>query len=219
MRRDEVGLRRVIREMLLTESVLPPNFANEASHSMGWISPLREYHFDPQRPDHGDWALQFAKSDPALAPQLETAIRPIIEPPGLSDKEKEQFEQLRQREDDARARKPGAVRLTWREMQGIAGLREKMAGKPGDPYKDVYKLSLIKFAAKDVLLNAGWGKVSNAYTLEIRGAGGLVIEKWMELAESAPGHNPEATHRIFGSDKKLAFEGSYWEINPRNIRT
>lgn len=197
----------------------PEGFARETSHSKGWISPRGEYYYDPQRPDHCDWALEFAKGDPELTPKLEAAIRPIVDPPGLSDDEAVEFLELKQRESDYRNNVVGEKPWTWKAMGRIAELRLKLRGKQSDPYKDTYKVYMMKDAAKDVLLDAGWGKVSNAYTLEIRPPAPFVIEKWMELAENAPGHNPEATHRIFGKERTLLFEGSYWDINPRKIRS
>lgn len=196
----ESRIRSLIREMLIlegVEDVPPPGFARETSHSMGWISPEGKYHFDPRQTDHGDWALRFAKDNPALARELEAAIRPIIEPPGLTPEEREEFKELRKREEDARDRKPGAKRLTWGEMRRIADLREKRAGKPGDPYKDEYKVYQMKVAAKKVLLRAGWGKVSNAYLLELLEPSAPVIETWLKLADRAPGHNPGATHTVW----------------------
>ena len=215
----ESVLRRIIREetQRLAESALPLTFAKEVSHSMGWISPSGEYHYDASLADHGDWALQFVKGDPVLAPQLEVAIRSIIEPPGLDAKEAAEFLELKQRESDNRNHIAGEKPWTWKAMQRIASLREKRVGKSLDPYQDVQKVYLIKVAAKGVLLDAGWGKVSNAYTLEIRGQARAVVEKWMELADT-PNHNPEAEHRIFGKGEKVVFRGSYWDINPRNIR-
>ena len=47
MRITEGQLRRIIREEITSEV---------GSHSQGWIDPEGGYHYDPEMPDHGEWA-------------------------------------------------------------------------------------------------------------------------------------------------------------------
>jgi hypothetical protein len=204
---DESLIRNLVRSML-TESAVPQNFASSATHSAGWISPGGEYFFDPNRRDHGEWAVFQVEKDPklmaAFLEELKKETDPIPPPPPRTPAEQAIY--------DAKS-EMGKKMDDWRRQGG-----RKLEGKPIPAYRDMGELyysdiqSEVRSAALRTLLMHDWSKVINAYGLEVgEYPQRIAIDKWMELGSSA-GSNPDNMHIIFSKNKKFV-EGDWFDID------
>ena len=205
-------VRRLVREILLSESVAPPNFASSVTHSAGWINPTGEYFYDPNRRDHGEWAAFQAEKDPKLMATLLAELKketdPIPPPPPRTPAEQAKYD----------AKSPTGKRMDDWQRQGGRSL----SGKAIPPYKNMEELyyssiqSEVRFSAQRALLMNGWGKVSNAYGLELWNPSRSVLETWMNLGMEA-GSDPEMYHAVYGNKK--TFVGGGWSEIESFMRT
>jgi len=202
--KNESLVRSLVRS-ILTEA-LAPNFASSVTHSAGWISPGGEYFYDPNRRDHGEWAAFQAEKDPklmeALLEELKKQTGPIPPPPPRTPEEQAVYDK----------KSPTLQKMLDWQRQGGRSLK----GKSIPPYKNMEELyysdiqSEVRFSAQRALLMNGWGKVSNAYGLELWVPSRVVIETWMNLGMEA-GSDPEMYHTIYGNKKTFA-EGDWNQI-------
>jgi hypothetical protein len=204
---DESLVRNLVRSML-KESTVPQNFASSVTHSAGWISPDGEYFFEPNRRDHGEWAAFQIEKDPKLMAtflqELKKETDPIPPPPPRSPAEQAAY--------DAKS-EMGKKMDDWRRQGG-----RKLDGKPIPPYKNMGELyysdiqSEVRSAALRTLLSHNWGKVINAYGLEVSDNPlRIVIDKWMDLGAEA-GSDPGNMHVIFSKDRRFV-EGEWFDID------
>jgi len=201
---DESLVRSLVRSMLAEAAA--PDFASSVTHSAGWISPQGEYYYDPQRRDHGEWAAFQAEKDPklmaTLLEELKKETDPIPPPPPRTPTEQAAYDKKSptfQRMDD------------WRRQGG-----RPLKGKPIPPYKDMSELyysdiqSEVRSAALRALLMNGWGKVSNAYGIELWKPSKSVLETWMNLGMEA-GSDPERYHNVYDKNGSIV-EGDWMTI-------
>jgi len=198
---DESLVRNLVRSML-KESAAPQNFASSVTHSAGWISPQGDYFYDPQKRDHGEWAAFQAEKDPklmaAFLEELKKETDPLPTPPPRSPAEQAAYD----------AKSPMGKKMDdWRRQGG-----RPLEGKAIPPYRDMGELyysdiqSEVRSAALRALLANGWGKVSNAYGIEVWKPSRSVIEKWLNLGMDA-GSDPEMYHNIYDKNGSLAQGG------------
>ena len=201
-RKNESLIRSVVRS-ILTESMAPSNFASSVTHSAGWISPEGEYLYDPNRRDHGEWAAFQVEKDPKLMATFLEVLKqetgPIPPPPPRTPAEQTEYD----------AKSPTGKKMDdWRRQGG-----RPLSGKAIPAYKDMGELyysdiqSEVRFSAMRALLMNGWGKVSNAYGLELWNPSRTVLETWMNLGMEA-GSDPEMYHTVYGNKK--TFVGGGW---------
>ena len=208
--KNESLVRSLVRGML-TESYPPPAFAQSTTHSVGWISPTGEYFYDPSKPDHGEWATFRLEKEPSLMPQFEAALKvecgPIDPPPPRTPEEQAVYD----------AKSPMGKKMDdWKRQGG-----RPLTGKPIPEYSNMGELyysdiqSEVRSVAMRTLLRNGWGKVSNAYSLELWKPNRTVIDAWLDLGMQA-GSDPERYHNIF-DDKKSLVEGD-WQAIERFVK-
>jgi hypothetical protein len=201
---NESLIRKLVRSMLA--EAVAPNFASSVTHSAGWISPEGEYFYDPQKRDHGEWAAFQVEKDPKLMATFLEVLKqetgPIPPPPPRTPAEQAVYDaksEMGKRMDD------------WRRQGG-----RKLEGKTIPPYNNMSELyysdiqSEVRSSALRALLMNGWGKVSNAYGIELWKPSRSVIETWMNLGMES-GSDPEMYHNIYNKQGSLA-EGDWGQI-------
>ena len=206
---DESLVRNLVRSMLAEAAA--PNFASSVTHSAGWISPEGEYFYDPQKRDHGEWAAFQAERDPKLMKtfleELKKETDPIPPPPPRTPAEQAVY--------DAKS-DTGKRMDDWRRQGG-----RKLEGKPIPPYNNMGELyysdiqSEVRSSALRALLMNGWGKVSNAYGIELWKPSKSVLETWMNLGMEA-GSDPEMYHNVY--DKKGSIVEGDWTMLEKFMR-
>lgn len=202
--KNESLVRSLVRSML-TEA-LAPNFASSVTHSAGWISPTGDYFYDPNKRDHGEWAAFQAEKDPKLMAtfleELKKDTDPLPPPPPRTPAEQAVYD----------AKSPMGKKMDdWKRQGG-----RPLEGKAIPPYKNMGELyysdlqSEVRSAAQRALLTHGWGKVSNAYGIEVWKPSRSVLETWMNLGMDA-GSDPEVYHNVYDKNGSLA-EGGWDQI-------
>ena len=203
--KNESLVRSLVRGML-NESSPPSGFTSSTTHSVGWIDPGGAYHYDPNKRDHGEWAAFQIEKDPNLMSQFEDALKvecgPIPPPPPRTPEEQAIY--------DAKS-DMGKKMDDWKRQGG-----RKLEGKPIPPYNSMGELyysdiqSEVRSVAMRTLLRNGWGKVSNAYSMELWKPTRTVVNAWLDLGMNA-GSDPERYHNIFDNKKSLV-EGDWQAI-------
>ena len=199
------SIRHLVREILIFESYPPPGFTQSTTHSVGWISPQGEYFYDPNKRDHGEWAAFQIEKDSNLMAQFENALEiecgPINPPPPRTPDEQAVYDaksDMGKKMDDWR--RQGGRPLTGKTIPQYSNMSELY-------YSDIQ--SEVRSVAMRTLLRNGWGKVSNAYSLELWKPTRTVVNSWLDLGMQA-GSDPERYHNIFDSKKSLV-EGD-WNV-------
>ena len=80
----------------------------------------------------------------------------------------------------------------------------------GELYYNAEVQSEVRSVAIRTLLRNGWGKISNAYSMECWKPTRIVVNAWLDLGMSA-GSNSDNYHNIF-DDKKSLIEGDWQTI-------
>lgn len=129
---------------------------------MGWIDPEGDYHYDPDFPDHSEWAGMVAI--PNIPGAIEELAQRIEAPPG---------------ED-----------LEWLVYS---------SGSRGE--KEI----------RNMLLERGWVKVSNAYTVEVWEPTRTILNSWLDLGMEAD-CDPEREFLVVGRGNKPLVRGDWHAI-------
>jgi len=189
-------IRQLIREMIIQEASSPPSgFASSTTHSVGWISPEGEYLYDPNKRDHGEWAAWEVSRNPDMMSDL---IRRLEAMAGSGP----DFSKMSQEE----------IMANFTELM-MAANNPKVKLPTGRSIEDLYYSSAqseVRSTATKILLEAGWGKVSNAYSMECWRPTRILVNAWLDLGMNA-GSDPERYHNIFDSKKSLV-EGDWQAI-------
>jgi len=204
--KNESLVRSLVRG-ILNESSPPSGFTSSTTHSVGWIDPDGVYHYNPEQRDHGEWAAFHIGRNPSLMPQFEAALEvecgPIDPPPPRTPEEQAVYD----------AKSPMGKKMDdWKRQGGrpLTGKTIPEFSNMGELYYNSDIQSEVRSVAMRTLLRNGWGKVSNAYSLEIWKPTRTVVNAWLDLGMNA-GSDPERYHNIFDNNKPLA-EGDWQAI-------
>jgi len=191
--KNESLVRSLVRGML-KESSPPSGFASSTTHSVGWIDPGGMYHYDPNKRDHGEWAAWEVSRDPEMMKELIERLEAMaVQGPDLS----------KMSNQDILANISDIM---------LASQKPKVTLPAGRSIEDLYYSSVqseVRSIATKMLLERGWGKVSNAYSLECWKPTRKVVNAWIDLGMQA-GSDPERYHNIFDNKKSLV-EGD-WQV-------
>ena len=190
---DESLVRSLVRS-ILTEAVAP-NFASSTTHSAGWIDPHGQYHYDPQKRDHGEWAAWEVSRSPQMMDELIRQLEAKASPGP-------DFSKMSQDE----------IFANFTELMMSAG-KKKLNLPAGRSIEDLYfsdAQSEVRSIATKILLENGWAKVSNAYGIEVWKPTRLILDTWMNLGMEA-GSDPERYHNVYNSKSSIV-EGDWNEL-------
>lgn len=93
----------------------------------------------------------------------------------------------------------------------------KLPQVPGYPdpesiyYSGKVDQTLVSRVAAELLLGAGWGKVTNAFTLSVDLPSRRVLRSWLDLAIEA-GADPDDPYYTIYSNNKQALRGTAYEV-------
>jgi hypothetical protein len=172
---------------------MAPNFASSVTHSAGWISPQGDYYYEPQKRDHGEWAAWEISRNPQM------------------------MEELIRRLEDMAGSGPDLSKMSQEDILNNLADIMVSAGKSrvrlpaGRSIEDLYysdAQSEVRSVAMKMLLEKGWGKISNAYSIEIWKPTRAVLDTWLFLGMDA-NSDPEKYHEVFGKDKSWVEGDSY----------
>ena len=204
--KNESLVRSLVKRMI-AESSPPSGFASASTHSVGWIDPDGVYHYDPDQRDHGAWAAFHIGRDSSLMPQFEDALKvelgPIDPPPPRTPEQQAVYNAkstMSKKMDDFR--RQGGRPLSGRPIPEYSNM--------GELYYNAEVQSEVRSVAIRTLLRNGWGKISNAYSMECWKPTRIVVNAWLDLGMSA-GSNSDNYHNIF-DDKKSLIEGDWQTI-------